>query len=226
MRWTMDIITYARDKSLHGGLPLGVLLFALPSTPDASPSLSRHRSETVLNNKSSLIDCGNYRRDRAAEGHLVSNSSGGGTDKVDRKDVALGEEAPRQNCVLGTKTKDRTADLPPGTLCVYSAGVDRGTSVKLHVTPHTTAQEIVNLVVHQLTRASFNQPKNNNEPPGFEDCADGFRLVLSVGTREHELHHDFRPLQLQNPWTRGSLYLQRRLPNLDPAVANCQTKST
>ena len=35
MRWTMDLISYARDKKIQGGLPLSVL-HANPSSPSES----------------------------------------------------------------------------------------------------------------------------------------------------------------------------------------------
>lgn len=220
MRWTMDIITYARDKNIHGGLLLGVL-FSLPPTPGVSPSLSRHRLEICRNDGSSSpsIDYG-YQSDRsinATESQLAGSS--GIADEVQTEMSAVREVL--QN-YISAEGKCVGAEVQSGTLRIFApccVGLNKGTSVKLHVTPQTTAEEIVSLVIHQLTRAS-------RSDCGLENGAADFCLVLAVGTRERALCDDFRPLQLQNPWTRGRLCLRQKLPGAESTVANLQMESS
>jgi ABC-type proline/glycine betaine transport system permease subunit len=60
MRWTMDVITFARDRSAVGGLPLGIL-FAPPQQviervlTHSSAVSSTPRQVTVHNRNSYLI---------------------------------------------------------------------------------------------------------------------------------------------------------------------------
>lgn len=82
----------------------------------------------------------------------------------------------------------------PGILQVYAAyetGLASGTSLKLHVTPRTTAREVVDLVVKQLNMAVVLK-------------------VAVIGARERCLRDDFKPLQLQNPWKKGRLYVRQK----------------
>lgn len=41
-------------------------------------------------------------------------------------------------------------------------------------------------------------------------AADEHCLVAVMGARERQLRDDFRPLRLQNPWSRGRLFVRRR----------------
>lgn len=105
--------------------------------------------------------------------------------------------------------KDNT--LQPGILQVYAAyetGLASGTSLKLHVTPKTTAREVVDLVVTQLNMAVALKGKNGPIYP--VEKLRNFCLVAVIGARERCLRDDFKPLQLQNPWKKGRLYVRQK----------------
>ncbi|XP_076625320.1 ankyrin repeat and fibronectin type III domain containing protein wide awake isoform X5 [Colletes latitarsis] len=100
---------------------------------------------------------------------------------------------------------------PPGILQVYAAyetGLASGTSLKLHVTPRTTAREVVNLVVKQLNMAMV--LKGQEGPIYTSDELPNFCLVAVIGARERCLRDDFKLLQLQNPWKKGRLYVRQK----------------
>lgn len=90
----------------------------------------------------------------------------------------------------------------------YNTGLASGTSLKLHVTPKTTAREVVDLVVKQLNMAVVLKGKDG--PIYAADQFDNFCLVAVIGARERCLRDDFKPLQLQNPWKKGRLYVRQK----------------
>ncbi|XP_030369216.1 uncharacterized protein LOC115620217 [Scaptodrosophila lebanonensis] len=90
----------------------------------------------------------------------------------------------------------------------YNTGLASGTSLKLHVTPKTTAREVINLVVKQLNMAAV--LKGSKGPIYSADMLDNFCLVAVIGARERCLRDDFKPLQLQNPWKKGRLYVRQK----------------
>ncbi|XP_063981547.1 uncharacterized protein Wake isoform X2 [Diachasmimorpha longicaudata] len=97
----------------------------------------------------------------------------------------------------------------PGILQVFAAyetGLAAGTSLKLHVTPRTTAREVVDLVVKQLNMAVM--LKGQQGPIYTNEELPNFCLVAVIGARERCLRDDFKPLQLQNPWKKGRLYVR------------------
>lgn len=97
----------------------------------------------------------------------------------------------------------------PGILQVFAAyetGLAAGTSLKLHVTPRTSAREVIDLVVKQLNMAAVLKGKPG--PVYGPDKLHDFCLVAVIGARERCLRDDFRPLQLQNPWRKGRLYVR------------------
>ncbi|CAH2980121.1 unnamed protein product [Chilo suppressalis] len=97
----------------------------------------------------------------------------------------------------------------PGILQVFAAyetGLASGTSLKLHVTPRTSAREVIDLVVKQLNMAAVLKGKAG--PVYGPDKLQDFCLVAVIGARERCLRDDFRPLQLQNPWRKGRLYVR------------------
>ncbi|KAK4874872.1 hypothetical protein RN001_014232 [Aquatica leii] len=99
----------------------------------------------------------------------------------------------------------------PGILQVFAAyetGLASGTSLKLHVTPRTTAREVVDLVVKQLNMAVVLKGKDG--PIYTSDKLKNFCLVAVIGARERCLRDDFKPLQLQNPWKKGRLYVRQK----------------
>ncbi|KAL7727175.1 hypothetical protein ACLKA6_013924 [Drosophila palustris] len=90
----------------------------------------------------------------------------------------------------------------------YNTGLASGTSLKLHVTPKTTAREVINLVVKQLNMAAV--LKGSKGPIYSADMMDNFCLVAVIGARERCLRDDFKPLQLQSPWKKGRLYVRQK----------------
>lgn len=101
--------------------------------------------------------------------------------------------------------------LAPGILQVFAAyetGLASGTSLKLHVSPRTTAREVVDLVVKQLNMAVVLKGKDG--PIYTADKLTNFCLVAVIGARERCLRDDFKPLQLQNPWKKGRLYVRQK----------------
>ncbi|XP_051863212.1 uncharacterized protein LOC117573733 isoform X2 [Drosophila albomicans] len=90
----------------------------------------------------------------------------------------------------------------------YNTGLASGTSLKLHVTPKTTAREVINLVVKQLNMAAV--LKGSKGPIYSADMLDNFCLVAVIGARERCLRDDFKPLQLQSPWKKGRLYVRQK----------------
>ncbi|XP_077075368.1 ankyrin repeat and fibronectin type-III domain-containing protein 1 isoform X2 [Siphateles boraxobius] len=104
----------------------------------------------------------------------------------------------------------------------YRTGLPKETSVKLRVTPETSAKEMVGLVVQEINAVCHHLQKASQQCtcavdqcsyPSCESevCVYGseqlehFGLVLLVEGREKWLQDDFCPLTLQNPWTRGKL---------------------
>ncbi|XP_065084447.1 ankyrin repeat and fibronectin type-III domain-containing protein 1 isoform X3 [Ochlerotatus camptorhynchus] len=90
----------------------------------------------------------------------------------------------------------------------YETGLPSGTSLKLRVTQKTTAREVIDLVVKQLNMAVVLKGKDG--PIYAADKLDNFCLVAVIGARERCLRDDFRPLQLQNPWKKGRLYVRQK----------------
>lgn len=104
-----------------------------------------------------------------------------------------------------------TSSNSPGIIQVYAAyetGLASGTSLKLRVTPKTTAREVVDLVVKQLNMAVVLKGKDG--PIYAADKFENFCLVAVIGARERCLRDDFKPLQLQNPWKKGRLYVRQK----------------
>lgn len=90
----------------------------------------------------------------------------------------------------------------------YDTGLAPGTSLKLHVTSKTTAREVTDLVVKQLNMAVV--LKGKSYPIYDNEKLNEFCLVAVIGARERCLRDDFKPLQLQNPWRKGNLYVRQK----------------
>ena len=212
-------MTYARDKSLNGGLPLSVL-FA--TRPDNSPAtcrdvvtLSTDDALSTDNRSSSSSDRG-YHSDLIEGQGQCENTCATSAKKCETSEEKC--ETAEDKCSVfpenSTYENVTATETPPlGILRVYSTCDGKGPSIKLHVTPHTTAKEIVCLAVQQLTKAS--QCRLNVSGESDPNC---FCLVLTVGPREHVLRDDFQPLLLQNPWTKGRLFVRIKRINSDTAA--------
>ncbi|XP_027009904.2 ankyrin repeat and fibronectin type-III domain-containing protein 1 isoform X3 [Tachysurus fulvidraco] len=101
----------------------------------------------------------------------------------------------------------------------FHTGLPKETSVKLKVTIHTTAREMVQLVVQEINGLCARLQSSARQcvcPAqvcvcGTEVCVyaseqlDHFALVLLTEGQEKWLQDDFCPLTLQNPWTHGRL---------------------
>ena len=194
LRWTMDIIQYARDKNVRGGLPLGIL-FAPPPSPNDSPTMDRRDVENVTSSSSS--DMGYHSECSSVDQNMdVSDSQ--------RFCADSSCEADNKEEVVWKKHNPQ-----PGVLRVFAAyetGLTKGTSVKLHVTPRTTSREVINLVVQQLNKAVLT--KGLDRPLYADEQLVDFCLVAVIGARERVLRDDYQPLQLQNPWTKGRLFVR------------------
>ena len=79
---------------------------------------------------------------------------------------------------------------------------------QLHVTSKTTCREIVSLVVQQLNKAV--EAHGLDSPLYLEEQWADFGLVAVVGSKEYPLRDEHCPLQLQNPWTKGHLYVRTK----------------
>lgn len=90
----------------------------------------------------------------------------------------------------------------------YNTGLPCGTSLKLHVSPKTSAREIVELFVKQLNMSVLLKGKEGPVYP--TDQFPKFCLVAVIGARERCLRDDFKLLQLQEPWKDGRLYVRRK----------------
>lgn len=91
-------------------------------------------------------------------------------------------------------------------IAAYQTGLGLGTSIKLKCQQKTTAKEVIELVVKQLNMAVIMKGK---EGPIYDaDKLEDFCLVAVIGARERCLRPDFRPLDLQNPWKKGKLFVR------------------
>lgn len=117
----------------------------------------------------------------------------------------------RSQAQIDEEEEAAASNMSPGIIQVYVAydtGLASGTSLKLRVTPKTTAREVIDLVVKQLNMAVV--LKGRDGPIYTADKFDNFCLVAVIGARERCLRDDFKPLQLQNPWKKGRLYVRQK----------------
>ena len=205
MRWTVDIITYARDKNVRGGIPLGIL-YAPPPSPNDSPQMDRKDIDS--NSGISVNSDMGYHSDRSSGDLNFQSLNSDNTDPTHpRPDDSEQPEYSGQND-LDVWTRRASQ---PGILRVFTAyetGLHKGTSVKLHVTPRTTSREVVNLVVQHLNKAVI--MKGLKGPLYSDEELIEFCLVAVIGARERVLRDDYQPLQLQNPWTKGRLFVRHK----------------
>lgn len=118
---------------------------------------------------------------------------------------------PEPDTKPSQSTSNPSTTSQSGIIQVYAAyetGLASGTSLKLHVTPKTSAREVIDLVVKQLNMAVVLKGKDG--PIYTSDKLENFCLVAVIGARERCLRDDFKPLQLQNPWKKGRLYVRQK----------------
>ncbi|XP_060592854.1 ankyrin repeat and fibronectin type-III domain-containing protein 1-like isoform X3 [Ruditapes philippinarum] len=209
MRWIMDIITHARSRTFVGCIPVQTLYSA-----SADNSLSND-----LERKGKIRDNNNY---EGYSSSCNSNEISVGKDHVKIAKFYDPNDDESQKSHKETKSETPSHNDNSGILRVYAAydtGLAKGTSVKLHVTPRTTAREVINLVVLNLNQAVINKGKSG--PVYEEEKFTEFCLVAVIGARERILRDDYQPLNLQNPWTKGRLYVRMR-SNLLAAIQQGQ----
>ncbi|XP_018342286.1 PREDICTED: uncharacterized protein LOC108748561 isoform X2 [Trachymyrmex septentrionalis] len=177
---------------------------------------------TAMTNTTSLLSVSNTNSDSlhslSSDEYPVSNSGvclkPGHSVKVKTSKPTASVAAMATTPSDLDEEKEEATMMPaplPGILQVYAAyetGLAAGTSLKLHVTPRTTAREVVDLVVKQLNMAVV--LKGQKGPTYTADELPNFCLVAVIGARERCLRDDFKPLQLQNPWKKGRLYIRQK----------------
>ena len=81
---------------------------------------------------------------------------------------------------------------------------------QLHITSLTRASEIVEMVVQQLDKKCQGKKDRSFWHTISGRKAKELCLVAIIGGQEKCFRDDFKPLQLQNPWQRGKLYVRLR----------------
>ncbi|XP_050346159.1 uncharacterized protein LOC126770698 isoform X3 [Nymphalis io] len=169
-------------------------------------------SKSMNNVKSSEVDYTDTGQDMFSKGHCVKRQPLLET----QEEIEYNNKVPKTDG-RQSDNEERSANLPveqrtseqAGILQVFAAyetGLAAGTSLKLHVTPRTSAREVIDLVVKQLNMAAVLKGKPG--PVYGPEKLQDFCLVAVIGARERCLRDDFRPLQLQNPWRKGRLYVR------------------
>lgn len=188
-----------------------------------SPLLQRKRSKTISARicSSKCVQCGNsssahhsHRNGRleldnqgAQVTCIVSNHSNDEQCKI-TKIEPFGSEIDKENF----RRIDNNVNVDAsqfGTIQVYVAnetGAGNGLCLRLHVTTQTTAREIIDLVVKQCNRSVL---QTVGKSIGAQLDSNDFCLFAIFGNRGRCVPDNFRPLQLQNPWKKGRLYVRR-----------------
>ena len=209
----MDAITYARDKTTQGVsmTKLYASILQQMSNNNTNDSIGKSSDDGYHSDKISLGGSIGGEKHQTFSGLTQNNTNNNNGQYYD------GEHDYHHQPEITTEK------LEPGILRVYAAyncGLARGTSVMLHVTPHTTAREVINLVVMQLKQAVTR--KGLSGPFYSEEQLTDFCLVAVIGPRERVLRDDYKVLQLQNPWTKGKLYVRLK-NNLLAALEHGET---
>ncbi|XP_069124546.1 ankyrin repeat and fibronectin type-III domain-containing protein 1-like isoform X1 [Argopecten irradians] len=214
-RWVMDIITYARDKSVHGGTQVSRI-----TTTGMDPGTQEFHGKgnsKILDNNNSQPSCGSS----ACDSNEISVGKDNRkiakfydpTEDVQRTNGHIQKDHECTPTEVKSPITNSPDSLPgsSGILEVYAAydtGLSKGTRVRLHVTSRTTAREVVHLVVKHLNKALVMKGKSGPTYP--EDKISDFCLVAVIGARERILRDDYQPLRLQNPWTKGRLFVRSK----------------
>ncbi|XP_050538090.1 ankyrin repeat and fibronectin type-III domain-containing protein 1 isoform X9 [Daktulosphaira vitifoliae] len=99
----------------------------------------------------------------------------------------------------------------PGIIEVHAAydtGLSHPASLTLHISPTTSAREVVQLFLQQLNMSVLVKGKTGPIYPSTEFA--NFCLVSVTGARERCLRDDFKPLQLTEPWRNGRMYIRHK----------------
>lgn len=218
----MDSITYARDKT-SPGISLSQLYNSILEQSSASSTLDGFGKSSDDGYHSDKISIGGSTGSDKLQISPTSSNSGVSLQNNTNNNNGQYYDGELDYHHLPASAGNNTEHLEPGILRVYAAynsGLAKGTSVMLHVTPKTTAREVVNLVVMQLNQAIVR--KGLAGPMYSEAQLLDFCLVAVIGPRERVLRDDYRLLQLQNPWTKGKLYVRLK-NNLLAALEHGET---
>ena len=172
-----------------------------------------------------------------------TNSSSQRSSSTSRQPMSMMTAPERASRGLETDEKSsklETNSNSSSVLQVYAAydtGLASGTSVLINLSESTSSREVVDLVVKQLNMAVI--MKGKDQPIYDNDTLRNFCLVAVIGSRERCLRDDFKPLQLQNPWRKGKLFvrvksdvlaaIERQSFSTNPGsqtVSNSETSST
>nr|CAD7439694.1 unnamed protein product [Timema bartmani] len=213
VRWLMDVLTFARDRTVTTpGVSMKQLLSLTTTTAagaDKSASSSLKRSLLQLPPRDPKLV-----KSSASRGSWPGpGAHPGGVACL------LGAELSKSEQHLSGRGGSRkNSGGGSSVYAAYETGLASGTSLKLHVTPRTTAREVVDLVVKQLNMAVILKGKDG--PMYSSDKLANFCLVAIIGARERCLRDDFKPLQLQDPWKKGRLYVRQKQDKL-AALERC-----
>lgn len=150
----------------------------------------------------------NHPKHSSSSNSSASSSSGSGKSSPDKSAKRKATPAPTADDKPAASSNGALSSGIIQVFAAYDTGLASGTSLKLHATPKTTAREVVDLVVKQLNMAVVLKGKDG--PIYTAEKLENFCLVAVIGARERCLRDDFKPLQLQNPWRKGRLYVRQK----------------
>lgn len=136
----------------------------------------------------------------------IENASEASTFPAPQSHLEAEENLADRNYVNHAVISENSSSSILHVIAAYQTGLASGTSLKLKCSHKTTAKEVIELVVKQLNMAVIMKGK---EGPIYEaEKLDDFCLVAVIGARERCLRPDFKPLDLQNPWKKGKLFVR------------------
>ncbi|GCC31673.1 hypothetical protein chiPu_0010133 [Chiloscyllium punctatum] len=231
MRWIMDVLQYARYKQPPGGIRLTLLM-------DFTTDIKKDNLQSVsadLDYLPSPMPSPETNRKHPTDSHGVSDEEGSSEPLTAAKDLVTvymmvllmffkhmnsnpnksqdsadwinppQESVQKEEQIYeGNKPHSVSLRVYPQ----YNTGLSKEISVKLHVTGSTSAREIVKLVIRETNETAMKMSGDKDAQFYRDDQLDHFGLVLSMDNTEKWLHDDFLPLSLQNPWTKGRLYVR------------------
>lgn len=193
MRWLPDVLTAARSKTSKAITyeQLKEWYDNQSEVPDDSAVFAKPSSEVVV----SLSRTPTTRSDPCSEFEDKENNQG--LRQVSSYHVGATSSS-------GSEVKTNVLQV----YAAYDTGLASGTSVRLNVTRDTCAREVIDLVIRQLNMAVI--LKGRDGPVYENDKLRSFCLVAVIGSRERCLRDDFKPLNLQNPWKSGKLFVRMK----------------
>uniref|UniRef100_A0AC34QC80 Fibronectin type-III domain-containing protein n=1 Tax=Panagrolaimus sp. JU765 TaxID=591449 RepID=A0AC34QC80_9BILA len=231
-RWISNYASIARDKANNCSVSLSSILTPPPPAfPDDNISDIGYHSDQGSSNKlqefnqhSNAKIIGSFKNGETKSVNRSKSMAERKELKVEAIDKMfqeknsvipshpnLAKQTPkRQQSDVGmaSKTSESISPKISAVIRVFAAfdcALPKNTAIKLIITPMTTSQEVVALVVEQIDKLSIvkNQEKQTKSEP------KEFCLVSVIGARERRLRNEFNPMKLQPPWTRGRLYVRR-----------------